>query len=86
MCFFFFLMFKGHNSAKNHWTGTGLGYAEQGMVLVIPYKVSLKSKNHWTETGLGYAQQGMVLVIPTKFHWNPKIIEPKQDLGMHNKA
>ena len=29
---------KGHNSAKNHRTGTGLRYAQQGMVLINPMK------------------------------------------------
>ena len=68
---------KFNNSAKNHQTGTGLLYAQLGMVLINPTKrenartkfsMLNSSKKHQSGTGLRYAQLCMVLITPTKFH------------------
>ena len=73
---------KCHNSAKNHRTGTGLRYAQLGMVLINPTKFHQNPTKGFGET------------LRTKFSMQifqspitpPKIIKPEQDYNMHNQA
>ena len=69
-----------NNFAKIHRTCTGLQYAQQGMVLIIPTKFHRNQIKDFGETAL------------TKFSMQifqspinpPKIIKPVQDYDMHN--
>ena len=50
-------MSKGHNSAKNHQTGTRLAYAQLGMILINPTKFN------------GYPTKGYGETAWTNFQW-----------------